>query len=100
MVMRHFLHKRVIFRRPAPLAFAITPLTLRMLVTALAAVLVAAPGEAQGPSARRLAAVPRAVDIAAIAASAENDLSTAGGTVEPTGGVIHRGDRSGRDGPA
>ena len=88
-VMRHFLRGNAILRRPAPLSFAIAPLTLRMLVTAPAAVLVPAPGEAQGPPARRLGAVPGAVDIAAIAASAENDLSTAEGAAEPAGGVIH-----------
>ena len=90
-VMRHFLRENAILRRPAPLSFAIAPLTLRMLVTAPAAVLVSATGEAQGPPARRLAAVPGAVDVAAIAASAENDLSTAEGAVEPAGGVIHPG---------
>ena len=99
-VMRHFLRKNAILRRPAPLAFAIAPLTLRMLVTAAAAVLVAAAGETQGPPPCRLTAVPGAVDIAAVAASAENDFSTAGSAVEPAGGLIHRGGRSGRDGPA
>lgn len=99
-VMRHFMHENAIFRRPPPLAFAIAPLTLRMRVAAASAVLVAAPGEAQGLPARRLATVPGAVDIAAVAASAENDLSTAEGAVEPAGSVTHRGSRPGRGGPA
>ena len=73
-VMRHFLRGNAILRRRASLAFTIAPLTLRMLVTAAPAVLVAAAGAAQGPPARRLPAVPGAVDIAMIAAAAENDL--------------------------
>ena len=75
--MRHFLHKSALLRRRAPLAFAIATLTLRMLVTAASAVLVAAAGEALRFPARGLAALPGTVDMAAIAASAENDLSTA-----------------------
>ena len=98
-VMRHFLRGNAILRRRASLAFTIAPLTLRMLVTAAPAVLVAAAGAAQGPPARRLPAVPGAVDIATIAAAAENDLSTAGDAAEPAGGVIHRGSRPGREGP-
>ena len=99
-VMRHFLRRTAILRRRAPPAFAIAPLTLRMHVAAAPAVLVAAAGAAQGPPARRLAAVPGAVDIASVAAAAENDLSTTGGAVEPARGVIHPGGRPGRDGPA
>ena len=99
-VMRHFLRRTAILRRRASLAFAIAPLTLRMHVTAAPAILVAAAGAAQGPPARRLAAVPGAIDIATIAAAAENDLATAGGAVEPARGVIHPGGRRGRDGPA
>ena len=75
--MRHFLCKHAILRRSAPLAFAVALLTLRMLVTAAAAVLVAAAGKAQGLPARPLTTVPGAVDIAAVAAPAENDLSMA-----------------------
>ena len=99
-VMRHFLRGNTILRRGASLAFAIAPLTLRMHVAAAPAVLVAAAGAAQGPLTRRLAAVPGAVDIAAITATAEDDLPTAGGAVEPAGGAIHCGGRPGRDGPA
>ena len=98
-VMRHFLRRTAILRRRASPAFAIAPLTLRMHVAAAPAALVAAAGAAQGPPARCLPAVPGAVDIAAVAAAAENDLSTAGGAVEPAGDVIHRGGRPGRDGP-
>ena len=89
--MRHFLRRTAVLPRRAPLAFAIAPLTLRMHVTAAPAVLVTAAGTSQGPPARRLPAVPGAVDIAAIAAAAENDLSTAGNAAEPAAGVIHGG---------
>lgn len=99
-VMRHFLRGKAILGRRVSLAFPVAPLTLRMHVAAAQAVLVAAAGTAQGPPARYLSAVPGAVDIAAVAAAAENDLSIAGGAVEPAGGVIHRGGRPGRGGPA
>ena len=99
-VMRHFLRRTAILGRRALPAFAIAPLTLCMHVTAAPAVLVAAPGAAQGLPARRLPAIPGAVDIAAVAAAAENDLSTAGDAVEPADGVIHCSGRPGRGGPA
>ena len=99
-VMRHFLRTTSVLRRADATAFAIAPLTLRMHVAAAPAVLVAAAGAAHGPPARRLPAVPGAVDIAAVAAAAENDLSTAGDAVEPADGVIHCSGRPGRGGPA
>ena len=99
-VMRHFLHESTVLRRPVPLAFAIAPLALRMLVTTPAAVLIAAAGETLRFPARGQATLPGTVDMAAVAAPAENDPSTAGGAIEPAGGVTHRGGRRGRVGPA
>ena len=89
-VMRHFLPAAPIHRRPAPLAFAIAPLALGMLVSAPAAVLVALPGTALRVPPRLLAAAPRTVDVAVVAAPAENDLATTGGAVVQAGGVLHR----------
>ena len=89
-VMRHFLPQAPILRCPAPAAFAIAPLALRMLVTAPAAVLVAPPGKALRVPPRLLATAPGAVDVAVVAAPAENDLTMTGGAVEQAGGVLHR----------
>ena len=89
-VMRHFLPQAPILRCPAPAAFAIAPLALRMLVTAPAAVLVAPPGKALRVPPRLLATAPGAVDVAVVAAPAENNLTMTGGAVEQAGGVLHR----------
>ena len=81
---------------PAPGAgatFAIAPLALRMLVTAPVAVLVTLPGKALRVPARRAAAAPGAIDVAVIAAGAENHLAKAADAVEQAGRVLHRGDR-------
>ena len=76
-VMRHFLSAGPVLRRPAPATFAIAPLALRMLVTAPVAVLVTLPGKALRVPARSAAAAPGAIDVAVIAAGAENHLAKA-----------------------
>ena len=88
--MRHFLREDAIPLGSMTAPFAVAPLTLSMLVAAPAAVLVAPPGKPLRIPPRPLAAVPGAVDIAVIAAPAENDLPVAGGAVEEAGRVLHR----------
>ena len=97
-VMRHFPPAGRNLRRRAPAAFAVAPLALGMLVTAPPAVLVAPPRKAHRSTPSPAAAAPRAVDVAVIAAPAENHLAAARGAVEQAGGVPHR-DRRERGGP-
>jgi len=88
--MRHFLREDAVPPGSMTAPFAVAPLTLGVLVAAPPAVLVAPPGKPLRVPPRPLAAVSRAVDVAVIAAPAENDLPMAGGTVEEAGRVLHR----------
>jgi len=88
--MRHFLREDAIPLDSMTAPFAVAPLTLSVLVAAPAAVLVAPPGKPLRVPPRPFAAVPGAVDVAVIAALAENDLPVAGGAVEEAGRVLHR----------
>jgi len=91
--MRHFPRGAANLRRPAAATFAVAPLALGMLVTAAPAVLVAPAGKALRTPPRRLAAAPRAVDVPAVAAPAQNHLAVTAGAGEQAGGVLHRGGR-------
>ena len=98
-VMRHFLPAAAILQLTQPAALAVPPLALRVLVTAAAAVLVAAPGTAQRTPPRLSAAPRRAVDVAVIATPAQNHLTVAQGAEEQAGGGSHRSGRRERGGP-
>ncbi len=89
-VMRHFLHAGPNRRCRAAAAFAVAPLTLGMLVAAPATILVALTRKAYRSTPRPAAAVPRTVDVAVVATTAENHLAMAQGAVEQAGGVLHR----------
>ncbi len=89
-VMRHFLRDGPNCRLPHTAPFAVAPLALGMLVTAPAAVLVALPRKAHRPTPRPPAATRRTVDMARVAAPAENHLAAAQGAGEQAGGVPHR----------
>ena len=92
-VMRHFLAADPLLRRAAASALAVAPLALGMLVTAAPAVLVATPRKPHGSTPGPVAATPRTVDVAAVAARAENNLPVATRAVEKTAEVLHRGGR-------
>ncbi|MCY3982147.1 MAG: hypothetical protein OXF51_10405 [Alphaproteobacteria bacterium] len=84
--MRHFLRAGRNDRIPDTAAFAVAP--LGMLVTA--AVLVAPPCKAHRATPRPDAATRRTVEVALVAASAENNLAAAQRAGEQAGGVLHR----------
>ena len=77
--MRHFLS-------PRPVA----ALARGMGMTAPAGALVTSSGGVEGGASRGLRAPRAAVDIAPVAAAANNHLTATAGTVEQTGSVLHR----------